>query len=224
MYSDMSKRMSAVSLPKRNCASARASSVLPTPVGPRNMKLPTGRFGFLSPARDRRIARDTAEMARSWLTTRRCSSSSIRSSLSPSSWLIDDSGTPVHFDTTSSISALATIDAARARPDVELLAHRLQVLARDLLLLAIELRAVVVLGRDGALHLLDGDADALVDLAELFAEAGLAQLGARAGLVDQVDRLVGQEAVGDVAARLVDRGLDRLGACTRRDGRSRSDP
>src|SRR5881628_1662833 len=53
MYSDMSKRMSAWSLPKRKFASARASSVLPTPVGPRNTKLPTGRFGFFRPARDR---------------------------------------------------------------------------------------------------------------------------------------------------------------------------
>ena len=58
MYSDMSKRISAWSLPKRKFASARASSVLPTPVGPRNTKLPTGRFGFLSPARERRIARE----------------------------------------------------------------------------------------------------------------------------------------------------------------------
>ena len=85
MYSDMSKRMSAFSLPNRNCASARASSVLPTPVGPRNMKLPTGRFGFFSPARERRMARDTAEIAFSWLMTRRWSSCSIRRSLSPSS-------------------------------------------------------------------------------------------------------------------------------------------
>ena len=77
-------------------------------------------------------------------------------------------------------------------------------------LLAVELRLLEVLLRDRVLHLLDGDADALVDLAELLAVAGLAQLGARAGLVDQVDRLVGQEAVGDVAARLVDRRLDRL--------------
>ena len=108
MYSDMSKRMSALSLPKRKFASARASSVLPTPVGPRKMKLPTGRLGFFSPARDRRIARDTAEIAVSWLTTRRCSSASIRSSLSPSSWLMDVIGTPVHFDTTSSMSARST--------------------------------------------------------------------------------------------------------------------
>src|SRR5262249_45056314 len=34
--------------------------------------------------------------------------------------------------------------------------------------------------------------------------------GAGARLVDEIDRLVGQEAVGDVAVRLVDRRLDRL--------------
>src|SRR5690606_40111457 len=84
-------------------------SVLPTPVGPRKMKLPTGRFGFFNPARDRRMAREIAEIAFSWLTTRRWRSLSIRSSLSPSSWLIDEIGTPVHFDTTSSISDLPTM-------------------------------------------------------------------------------------------------------------------
>ena len=121
---------------------------------------------------------------------------------------MDVSGTPVHFETTSSISALPTIDAARAGLDVELLADELQVLARLHFLLAIELRLLEVLLRDRVLHLLDGHADALVDLAELLAVAGLAQLGARAGLVDEVDRLVGQEAVGDVAVRLVDGRLD----------------
>ena len=35
----------------------RATSVLPTPVGPRKMNEPIGRFGFLRPARERRIAR-----------------------------------------------------------------------------------------------------------------------------------------------------------------------
>ena len=105
---------------------------------------------------------------------------------------------------------LADDDAAGARLDVELLAHELQVLARLDFLLAIELRLLEVLLRDRGLHLLDGDADALVDLAELLAVARLAQLGARAGLVHEVDRLVGQEAVGDVAARLIDRGFDRF--------------
>ena len=44
----------------RNSASARASSVLPTPVGPRKMNEPIGRFGSLRPARARRTASATA--------------------------------------------------------------------------------------------------------------------------------------------------------------------
>ena len=101
-------------------------------------------------------------------------------------------------------------DLAGRRFDVELLADELQVLARRHFLLAVELRLLEVLLADRALHLLDGDADALVDLAELFAVARLAQLRARARLVHQVDRLVREKAVGDVAVRLVHRGLDRL--------------
>src|SRR5882672_169580 len=58
MYSDISKRTSDFSLPNKNSARRRATSVLPTPVGPRNRKQPTGRPGALSPARLRRIARD----------------------------------------------------------------------------------------------------------------------------------------------------------------------
>ena len=50
-YSDMSIRIIACSSSNRNSASARASSVLPTPVGPRKMKLPSGRLGSCSPAR-----------------------------------------------------------------------------------------------------------------------------------------------------------------------------
>src|SRR5262249_37813366 len=52
--------------------------------------------------------------------------------------------------------------------------------------------------------------DALVDLAELFAVARFLQLGPRARFIYQIDRLVRQEAVGDVAVRLVDGRLDRL--------------
>ena len=63
MNSDMSKRIIARSLPNRNCASDRATSVLPTPVGPRNRNEPTGRSGFFKPARERRMARASAEIA-----------------------------------------------------------------------------------------------------------------------------------------------------------------
>ena len=41
-----------------NSASARASSVLPTPVGPRNRNVPIGRSGSCRPARERRSAFD----------------------------------------------------------------------------------------------------------------------------------------------------------------------
>ena len=108
MYSDMSKRTRLFSLPNRKPASARATSVLPTPVGPRNRKLPAGRALAFSPARERRMARASAEIAFSWLTTRLCNSTSMRSSLAISSSLIEVMGTPVQRATTSSISSFVT--------------------------------------------------------------------------------------------------------------------
>src|ERR1035438_976442 len=63
MNSDISKRMRALSDPKRKLARVRAISVLPTPVGPRKRKLPMGRCGDLRPARERRMARARAEIA-----------------------------------------------------------------------------------------------------------------------------------------------------------------
>src|SRR3546814_8992343 len=66
MYSDMSRLIRAVSSPKRNSASVLASSVLPTPDGPRKMNEPDGRLGSLRPARVRRTAWDTALMESSW--------------------------------------------------------------------------------------------------------------------------------------------------------------
>ena len=60
----------------RNSARALVSSVLPTPVGPRNRKLPMGRAGSCSPARALRTASDTAASASSWPTTRRAQEAS----------------------------------------------------------------------------------------------------------------------------------------------------
>ena len=85
MYSDMSSWISAVSSPNRNSASVLASSVLPTPEGPRKMNEPLGRLGSLRPARVRRMAWLTALMASSWPMTRLCSSSSMRRSFCVSS-------------------------------------------------------------------------------------------------------------------------------------------
>jgi hypothetical protein len=59
--------------------------VLPTPVGPRKMKEPLGRFGSLSPARVRRTDWLTALMASSWPMIRLWSSPSMLRSFAVSS-------------------------------------------------------------------------------------------------------------------------------------------
>ena len=95
MYSLMSMRTMARASSKRNSARARASSVLPTPVGPMKRNEPMGRLGSDSPARLRRMALATAETASSWPTTRACRASSMRMSFSTSPSSSRLTGTPV---------------------------------------------------------------------------------------------------------------------------------
>ena len=104
----MSKRISARSEPNKNSAIERATSVLPTPVGPKKRNEPTGRCGFLSPARERRIARARAEMAGRCDTIRSCRAFSMVNNFSASFCLIDAMGTPVQRAITSSTSSLVT--------------------------------------------------------------------------------------------------------------------
>src|SRR5450759_11608 len=96
MYSLMSTRMSAAGSAKRNLASALATSVLPTPVGPEKMNEPIGRFGSLRPERLRRIERESALIASSCATTDTWSSSSMRNSLAVSASWRRITGMPVH--------------------------------------------------------------------------------------------------------------------------------
>jgi hypothetical protein len=63
MYSLMSTRIRASRSANRNSASALASSVFPTPVGPEKMNDPIGRRGSLRPARLRRMALEIAPIA-----------------------------------------------------------------------------------------------------------------------------------------------------------------
>ena len=63
-------------------ASVLASSVLPTPVGPRKMNDPIGRRGSLIPDRARMMASATSRTASSCLAASRCSSASSRRSVS----------------------------------------------------------------------------------------------------------------------------------------------
>jgi hypothetical protein len=95
MYSDMSTRIRADWSPKRNSVKRRATSVLPTPLGPRKTKEPMGRLGSRSPARLRRMAFETALRASSWPMTHLRSSSSMRSSFSVSSSSTSETGMPV---------------------------------------------------------------------------------------------------------------------------------
>ena len=76
-YSDMSMRIIACSSSNRNSASARASSVFPTPGGPRNRNEPIGRLGSDSPERARRTAFETKLIASSCPMTRLWSRSSM---------------------------------------------------------------------------------------------------------------------------------------------------
>ena len=107
-YSDMSRRTMARSSSKRNSARARAVSVFPTPVGPRNRNDPTGRFGSCTPARARRTARDTAPNASSCPTTRFASSASSRAKRLRSESTSRVTGMPVHSATTSATSSAVT--------------------------------------------------------------------------------------------------------------------
>ena len=84
----------AFSSSKRNSASARESSVLPTPVGPRKMNEPIGRFSSCRPARARRTAFETASIASSWPMTRCIRRSSIFTSFSRSPSCKRETGMP----------------------------------------------------------------------------------------------------------------------------------
>ncbi len=108
MYSLMSIRIIASCESNMNSASARASSVLPTPVGPRNRNVPIGRLGSCSPARERRSAVATASTASSWPTTRSCRRSSMWISFSTSPSSRRETGMPVQRATTSATSSAST--------------------------------------------------------------------------------------------------------------------
>ena len=103
MYSDMSKRISST---PRQYASWRATSVLPTPVGPLNRKLPIGFCGLPRPERAIRIAATSASIARSCPNTTFLRSRSSVFSALRSSEVTFFAGMRAIFATISSISVL----------------------------------------------------------------------------------------------------------------------
>ncbi|SHV69273.1 Uncharacterised protein [Mycobacteroides abscessus subsp. abscessus] len=109
-------RTMACSSSNRKSASALASSVLPTPVGPRNRNDPVGRLGSATPARARRTASETASTAFFCPTTRLPSSSSMRNNLAVSPSMRRPVGMPVHADTTSATSSGLTSSLSMTLP------------------------------------------------------------------------------------------------------------
>ena len=103
------------SLSNRASARALASSVLPTPVGPRNRKEPMGRSGSAMPARERRIASLTRRTASSWPTTRWWRMSSRWSSFSRSPSISLATGMPVQRSMMRAISSSVTLSRSRER-------------------------------------------------------------------------------------------------------------
>ena len=113
IYSDISTRIIASSLPNTASASALDTSVFPTPVGPRNKKEPIGLFGSFNPTLPRRTAFATADTASSCPMTRLCkvSSNFCKRAASLSVSLL--TGIFVHPATTSAISFSPTTGTFR---------------------------------------------------------------------------------------------------------------
>ena len=116
MYSVMSMRTMLRSSSKRHSARLLASSVLPTPVGPRKRKLPMGLLGSEMPARERWMASVTRRTASSWPTTRRWMTSSRCSSFSRSPSISLETGMPVHLATMLAISSSVTVSCTSVSP------------------------------------------------------------------------------------------------------------
>src|SRR3989344_636168 len=98
----------AFSSSNKNSAKARAVSVLPTTVGPKNKKLPSGLFSSEMPALARRMAREMALIASCWPITRRLSVASMASSFLASSVIKRITGIPVQRETTRATSSSVT--------------------------------------------------------------------------------------------------------------------
>ena len=108
MYSDISILMIFRSESNNASDKALASSVLPTPVGPKNINEPIGLFSAFKPALALKIAWLTASIPSSWPMTLLCKIFGKFKSLSFSLSTNFDTGTPVHCETTSAISSSET--------------------------------------------------------------------------------------------------------------------
>ena len=117
-------------------------------------------------------------------------------------------GMPVHIATTWAISSSSTVGCSLDDLGLPLGAQRVDRLAGGRLGLAQRRGLLVLLGVDRRVLLLGDPLELLLRLAQGRRRGRMAEADARCGLVDEVDRLVRQVAVGDVADRQVGGGLD----------------
>src|SRR5208337_4374696 len=197
MNSDISKRTRAFSLPNMNWARVRATSVLPTPVGPRNKNDPMGRFGLLARPR-------TADGARQGADSFVLRDDAFVQLFFYAQQLLrffffnrgDGNAGPAAYHI---LDVLPTDYAGGGFIEVVFFAKGAQVLALLAFFVRVEARLLELVVRDGVLHAMDDELDALLHFRQFFRQRGLAQLYARPGLVDQVDGLIRQKAVGNIA-------------------------
>ena len=209
MYSLMSTRISADASANRNFASERASSVFPTPVGPLKMNEPIGRFGILEPsaaAPDRPADRLDGLVLPDHVLVQLVLHPQQAAGLRLLQPRHGNSRPPADDERDL---LLAEDRAVRLAPLLPLLLL-LPDLALDLPLLVTE--------RGGLLEVLVAHGGFLVavHLLQLRLERGhlrrrrlRGEPRPRTRFVDHVDRLVGQEPVGDVALRLLRRDEQR---------------
>src|SRR5438552_10432563 len=100
------------------------------------------------------------------------------------------------------LDVLPTDNAGGGFIEVVFFAKGAQVLALFAFLVRIEARLLELVVRDGVLHTVDDELNALLDFSDLFGKRRLAQLYACAGFIDQIDCLIRQKAIRDVAVRV----------------------
>ena len=116
-------------------------------------------------------------------------------------------GMPVHIETMSAISSSPISGRSPPSPDAHCVLE-LALLVRELALLVAQVRGLLELLRlDRGLLVAPRRLDLLLEVAVDGRRRHRLDAHARGGLVDQVDRLVGQEAVGDVAVGELGGGL-----------------
>ena len=173
------------------------------------MNEPIGRFGSLRPARLRRMERESALIASSCATTDACSSSSIRSSRDVSASCRRVTGMPVQRLTMKEISS----SPSTGRCDWRCFSHsscflRISPCSSRSLSRSDAARSKFWSRTAASLSVLTSSSCSL-SCGDFRRRHLRGETRARAGFVDDVDGLVGQEAVGDVALRQLRCGNER---------------